>query len=122
VLSNGVDLQYFRPIEGPRQADTLVLSGKMSYHANVTAVLYFVREVLPLIWAERPQTQLWIVGQNPPASLKSLMADSSILVSGYVPDIRPYLCRAAVAICPITYGAGIQNKILEAMSCATAVV
>lgn len=122
VVPNGVDLDYFRPSVTPRQADTLVLSGKMSYHANVTAVLHFIREILPLIWKERPQTRLWIVGQAPPTSIRSLSSDSRILVTGYVPDVRPYLTQASVAVCPLVYGAGVQNKVLEAMACATPVV
>ncbi len=122
VLPNGVDLEYFQPSSTTRQADTLVFSGKMSYHANVTAVLHFAREILPLIWKERPQAQLWIVGQAPPSSVKALASDPRITVTGYVPDVRPYLSQATVAVCPVLYGAGIQNKVLEAMACATPVV
>jgi glycosyltransferase involved in cell wall biosynthesis len=122
VVPNGVDLDYFQPPVTPRHTNTLVLSGKMSYHANVTAALHFVREILPLIWKERPQTKLWIVGQSPPVSIKELSADSRIIVTGYVPDVRPYLRQATVAVCPLVYGAGIQNKVLEAMACATPVV
>ena len=122
VLPNGVDLEYFRPGDAPRRADTLVLSGKMSYHANVTAALHFAHEVLPRIWCERPQVQLWIVGQAPPAAVRALAADPRITVTGYVPNLQPYVSQATVAVCPLVYGAGIQNKILEAMACATPVV
>jgi len=94
----------------------------MSYHANVSAALHVAREVLPLIWRERPQTQLWIVGQSPPASVRALAADRRITVTGYVPDVCDYLIRASVAVCPLVYGAGIQFKVLEAMACATPVV
>jgi sugar transferase (PEP-CTERM/EpsH1 system associated) len=122
VLANGVDLDYFQSTNQPRQPETLVISGKMSYHANVTAVLHFVKNILPLIWHQRPQTRLWIVGQAPPPEVQALAADARIQVTGYVPDIRPYLTEATVAVCPLVYGAGIQNKVLEAMACATPVV
>jgi glycosyltransferase involved in cell wall biosynthesis len=122
VLANGVDLDYFQPMTQPRQPETLVISGKMSYHANVTAVLHFAKNILPLIWRERPQTQLWIVGQAPPPSVQALAADARIKVTGYVSDLRSYLNAATVSVCPLVYGAGIQNKVLEAMACATPVV
>jgi polysaccharide biosynthesis protein PslH len=122
VLHNGVDLEAFRPLPDGRRPDSLVLSGKMAYHANVTAVLYFVHEILPLIWRERPQTKLWLVGQSPPAAVKNLAADPRIMVTGQVSEMCPYLAGAAVAVCPLVYGAGIQNKVLEAMACATPVV
>jgi glycosyltransferase involved in cell wall biosynthesis len=122
VLPNGVDLEAFRPPVDARRPDSLVLSGKMGYHANSTAVLYFMSEIMPLIWHKRPQTKLWIVGQSPPAVVKKLASDPRVTVTGQVVAMQPYLAGATVAICPVVYGAGIQNKVLEAMACATPVV
>jgi len=125
IIPNGVDLAYFSPPSEPQDdydPDAIVISGKMSYHPNVAMVLYFVREILPLIWKRRPQTKLWVVGQNPSEEIRAACADERINVTGRVDDIRPYLQRAAVAATPITYGAGIQNKVLEALACATPVV
>lgn len=123
VIPNGVDLDYFGADLGlPREPDTLVLSGKMSYHANVTMAVFFVREVLPLVRARRPGTKVWIVGKDPAPEVRALAADSAITVTGAVPDIRPYLQRATLAVAPIAYGVGIQNKVLEAMACRTPVV
>jgi sugar transferase (PEP-CTERM/EpsH1 system associated) len=122
VLPNGVDLERFRPSSQGRECDTLVFSGKMSYHANLSAALHFAREVLPLVWRERPQTRLWIVGQNPPRSVRALAADPRITVTGAVADLADQVGRASVALCPLLYGAGIQNKVLEAMACGTPVV
>jgi sugar transferase (PEP-CTERM/EpsH1 system associated) len=123
VLPNGVDLQFFQPDpEVKREPETLVVSGKMSYHANVSMTLHMVNEILPQIWAQKPETRLEIVGKDPPAEIARLAEDPRIRVSGYVPDIRPYLHRAAVAVAPLTYGAGIQNKVLEAMACGAPVV
>lgn len=123
VLPNGVDLEYFRPEpERARRAATLVISGKMSYHANVAMVLYVLHEVMPLIWHHRPDVELCIVGKDPPPPLVAAAAHPRVEVTGTVDDIRPYLQRATLALAPITYGAGIQNKILEAMACGTPVV
>lgn len=122
VLPNGVDLSYFAPLDLARQDETLVFTGKMSYHANVASVLYLHGEIMPLIWNERPNVQLWIVGKDPSAPVRALAQDNRVTVTGYVPDLRPYLARATLAISPIRYGVGIQNKVLEAMALRTPVV
>ncbi len=123
ILPNGVDLDYFTPVpEEERSPDTLVISGKMSYHANVSMVNYLMEHIMPLVWAEKPGVKLWIVGKDPPQPVRALSAHKGVTVTGYVPDLRPYLQKAAVALAPLTYGAGIQNKVLEAMACATPVV
>jgi len=123
VIPNGVDLDYFRPnSELEREAATLVISGKMSYHANVNMVLYLINEIMPLIWHQRPDVKLWIVGKDPTPEILALKKNPTITVTGYVDSILPYLQKATVAVAPIQYGAGIQNKVLEAMACGTPVV
>ena len=128
VLPNGVDLTYFRPAPGagpstPEQGPPVVVfTGKMSYHANVTAALYLAREIMPLVWAQRPEAQLRIVGKDPTAAVQALTADRRIAVTGAVADMRPHLWSASLAVAPLRYGAGIQNKVLEAMACGTPVV
>jgi len=124
VLPNGVDLTYFTPTDEPREADTLIFSGKMSYHANVTAVLHLVNEIMPHVWAERRHVRLIIAGKDPPRGVRALATRHwpLVRVTGTVPDIRPYLRQATAAVVPTPYGAGIQNKVLEAMACETPVV
>jgi polysaccharide biosynthesis protein PslH len=123
VLPNGVDLDYFAAGEAAaRDRATIVVSGKMSYHANATMVLHLVHNILPAIWARRPEVRLCVVGKDPPRQVRALAQDARISVIGTVRDIRPHLQRATVAVAPLTYGAGIQNKVLEAMACATPVV
>jgi glycosyltransferase involved in cell wall biosynthesis len=79
---------------------------------------------MPRVWRERPNVRVNIVGHNPPRQLRDLITHhaSGITLLGSVPDIRPYLQQAGVAVAPMPYGAGIQNKVLEAMACATPVV
>ena len=124
VLRNGVDLAYFQPSAQPREAATLVFTGKMSYHANVAAALHLLHNIMPLIWAVRPEVRVEIVGQKPPRDVLTAARrwGDRVSVTGGVPDLRPYLGRATVAVCPLTYGVGIQNKALEAMAMATPVV
>jgi glycosyltransferase involved in cell wall biosynthesis len=96
----------------------------MSYHANVTAALYLVEEIMPRVWAQRPEVKVWIVGKDPPREVQRLVTGhgSRITVTGTVPDIRPYLRQASVSVVPLVYGAGSQFKVLEAMACGTPVV
>ncbi len=123
VLTNGVDLDYFAPSEEPRSPDTIVFSGKLSYHANITAAVYLVEKVMPWVWASQPEVKVQLVGKDPTTALLSLaQSDGRIQVTGTVPDLREYLRRASMSAAPITYGAGVQNKVLEAMACATPVV
>jgi glycosyltransferase involved in cell wall biosynthesis len=123
VLPNGVDLDYFTPNTAvPRDPETIVFSGKMSYHANISMVKYLVGEVMPRVWESRPEVLLMIVGKDPPSDVKSMAGDPRVIVTGTVKDIRPYLWQATVAVVPLVYGAGIQNKILEAMATETPVV
>lgn len=124
VLPNGVDLEYFQPDAAPRDAASLVFVGRMSYHANVTAVHHLVERVMPHVWARHPETTLAIVGASPSRSVRALAAAHSprVRVTGTVDDVRPYLARATVSVSPLVYAVGIQNKVLEAMACATPVV
>jgi sugar transferase (PEP-CTERM/EpsH1 system associated) len=123
VLPNGVDLEAFRPDPAiAREPATLILSGKMSYHANVTMVFYLVNEILPRVWARRPDVKLMIVGKDPPVRVRALAGDARVTVTGMVPDMRPFLNQATMAVAPLVYKAGIQNKLLEAMACGAPVV
>ena len=123
ILPNGVDWEYFSQNTGvEREPATLVLSGKMSYHANVTMALFFVNEIMPLVWEKRPDVRVLIVGKDPPASIRSLAQNPAVNVTGTVDDIRPYLQKASGAVVPMLYGAGSQFKALEAMACGTPVV
>lgn len=124
VVPNGVDLNYFSPCNEPRESGTLVFSGKMSYHANVTAALYLVNNIMPAVWARKPAVKLWIVGKDPAPDVQALATrhPGNVIVTGSVPDMRTYLRKASVAVVPVVYGAGIQNKVLEAMACGAPVV
>lgn len=122
VLANGVDLEYFQLAQQERRRFNLVFSGKMSYHANVATALYLHQQVMPLIWQQRPETTLAIVGSNPPKALQALASDPRVEVTGYVDDLRSYVGRAEIMLSPMVYSVGIQNKVLEAMALGTPVI
>lgn len=132
VVPNGVDLDVFAfRDQTMRIPSRIIFSGKMSYHANVTAALHLVNDIMPLVWAQRPDVQVWIVGRDPSAEVRKLATNQPVLsgsdlrrvvVTGGVPSMPEYIQSAAIAVAPLTYGAGIQNKALEAMACGTPVV
>ena len=124
VIPNGVDCDYFHPDESiVPDPDTLVFSGKMSYHANNDAALFLLTEVLPRLRRLRSGVKVLLVGSKPSDSLKSLAAQiENVTVTGFVEDIRPFLWQATLAVCPMRIGVGIQNKALEAMAVGRPVV
>jgi len=122
VVSNGVDFQYFKPASLSYEKGRLIFTGAMDYFANVDAILYFYKEIFPLIKKQVPLVKLYIVGSNPAGEIKKLAADKDVIVTGFVKDIRPYLEKSAVCVVPLRIGRGIRNKILEAMSMGVPVV
>ena len=104
-----------------RSDNTLVITGTLNYHPNIASVHYFVREIFPLVLRECPNTQLKLIGANPIAAITALKG-AQITVTGFVPSIIDHLKTATVALAPVTYGSGIQVKVLEAFSTATPLV
>jgi glycosyltransferase involved in cell wall biosynthesis len=121
VISNGVDCDYFSP--GAENIDrySIVFIGKIGYSANSLAAKHFINEILPMVRAEQPNAKFTIVGANPPSDLRTLK-QHGVAVTGWVPDIRPYLSAAHVVVCPLKVSVGIQNKLLEAMAAAKGIV
>jgi polysaccharide biosynthesis protein PslH len=122
-VGNGVDLEYFRP-DGTAGGDgrTIVFTGTMDYRPNVEAVIWFVREVFAAVRAARADAQFVIVGRDPTPAVRRLAEQPGVQVTGPVPDVRPFLSRAAVAVAPLHIARGVQNKVLEAMAMGVAVV
>jgi glycosyltransferase involved in cell wall biosynthesis len=104
-----------------RDSKTLVITGTLNYHPNIASVHYFVRDILPLVQYQIPDIQLQLVGANPDESIKALTNDT-IKITGFVPSITDYLSRSTIALAPVTYGSGIQIKVLEAFLTATPLV
>ncbi len=121
VAPNGVDVDYFCPVSDPPDLNSIVLTGLMRYRPNIDAAIYFVREILPLIVAKRPQTVFSIVGAGPPEEVLQL-AGPNVVVTGTVDDVRPYQEKAGVLVVPLRMGSGTRLKVLEGLSMSKAMV
>ncbi len=122
IIGPGVNLNYFSFYDGDFDANRIVFLGTMSFLPNKDAIIYFYKKIWPNVKRRIPAMKLSIVGANPAPEVVRLSRDADIEVTGYVPDVRPFLRRAAVSICPMRVGAGAKNKVLEAMSIGTPVV
>lgn len=122
VVPNGIDTEYFRPGQAPREKSTLVFTGTMDFRPNVDAVMWFCHRVFPRIRAEAPDAHFYIVGQRPRPEVQQLAQMPGVVVTGSVADVRPYLWRAALCVVPLRVGGGTRFKVLEAMACGTPVV
>jgi glycosyltransferase involved in cell wall biosynthesis len=114
VIPNGIDLEYFQLQNIQREPAALLFVGNYEYAPNVDAALRLAREILPQVQAQIPGAKLWLVGNAPTPEMQAL-ASESIQVTGRVPDVRPYLAQATAFVCPLRLGAGIKNKVLEAL-------
>lgn len=126
TICNGVDSQFFSANaarSNPFRAGekSIVFTGAMDYWPNVDAVRWFSNDILPIIRKTWPGLRFYIVGRNPDVSVQSL-GSGGVVVTGTVPDVRPYLQYADVVVAPLRLARGIQNKILEAMSMGRPVV
>ena len=117
-VPTGVDTEFFTPAgRAPREAHDLVFTGAMDWMPNEDGIRWFVDEVLPQIQQRMPDVTLTVVGRNPPPSIRALAErDARVRVTGTVPDVRPYLERAAVVIVPLRVGGGTRLKIYEALA------
>ena len=123
VATNGVDLDYFAPV--PADAPTVpacAFVGALDYLPNTDAAVSFAREVWPAVRARVPDAEFHVVGRKPTAEVVRLGELPGVVVVGQVPDVRPYVARAAVAVVPMRLSRGLQNKVLEAMAMAKPVV
>jgi glycosyltransferase involved in cell wall biosynthesis len=116
VIPNGVDLDYFNPSpkEDPK---TLIFAGRLNAYTNSSAMVYFAKEIWPLLKKNIPDIKILIIGANPPNFIVNLSKhDSNFKVMGFVDDVRDYLNQATIYVCPIFDGGGTKLKILDALA------
>lgn len=122
VIPNGVDTEYFyyKDNKNFTKKGSILFRGIMSFRPNIDACMYFLDKIFPLIKKEILDIKFYIVGPNPPTQiLKYAARDKNIIVTGYVEDIREYIAKTTVNVCPMISGSGIKNKILESLAMGT---
>jgi polysaccharide biosynthesis protein PslH len=123
TIPTGVDADYFRPLNVPERPGRLVFVGSMDWYPNEDGVLWFLRDVFPLIQRTVPEASLTIVGRNPSSALSDAASKlSGVEITGRVTDVRPYLAEAEAVIVPLRVGGGTRIKIPEAMAMGKPVV
>jgi polysaccharide biosynthesis protein PslH len=121
VIPNGVDTSYFAPGDTPSEPFTVLFFGNLGFEPNILALQHFAEHIFPIIREHCPQVHWYVIGPNCSRSLLALKSEHVSIV-GFVPDLRPYLARAAVVVSPLISGGGIKNKVLEAWAMRKPVV
>jgi sugar transferase (PEP-CTERM/EpsH1 system associated) len=127
AFENGVDADYFSPARdypNPYAVGVqgVVFTGAMDYWPNVDAATWFAERIFPAVRERVPSAQFTIVGSRPTAAVVALARQPGVVVTGSVPDVRPFLAHAACAVAPLRIARGVQNKVLEAMAMARKVI
>lgn len=121
VVSNGVDVNYFRPTLGDESAG-LVFAASFDTIPNRDAVRYFLEEIWPLLASDDPRRRVTFVGRGPSADLRRAAEDRRVTVTGPVADVRPFIAAATVYVCPLRVGGGTRLKVLDALAMGKALV
>ncbi len=121
-VGNGIDLEYFAPRHIGKQPHSIIFTGIMDYLPNADGAVWFCRDILPLIRARLRTATVTICGARPAPAVEVLHQIPGVTVTGRVPDVRPFLAAASVAVVPLRMARGIQNKLLEAMAMGLPVV
>lgn len=109
IVPNGVDFEYFHPINENRRSLDLLFTASYDYQPNEDAAYYFAKEIFPIIRRQNPNIRFLIVGSNPSKKLQRLNDKEGIVVTGYVPDTRPYFSKTAMFVCFMRMGGGVSE-------------
>jgi len=123
VCPHGQDVPHLARVRAAkREPGAIVISGVMSTYTNVDAASWFAEEVFPLVEEAMPEACFWIVGRDPQRGLRAIARPPQVVVTGEVPDVYDWLCKAQIGVAPLRIGAGLQNKLIQAMACELPVV
>jgi glycosyltransferase involved in cell wall biosynthesis len=122
-IENGVDPNYFAFHNRPEDGVPLVLFvGQLGYPPNHLAAMRLIDRIMPLVWRDAPEAQVWIVGQQATPELLARSDEHRIFVTGRVDSVRPYLDRCSVVCVPLEVGSGTKYKVIEALSAGAPIV
>lgn len=123
LVPNGVDCEklFFKETSEEEPA-TLVFTGNLKYRPNRHAAEFFLAQIFPLVQKQVPQAKFVVVGNGAEKALGRYRGTPGFEAVGFVPELRPYLARATVAVAPLTVGAGVSNKLGEGFAVGTPVV
>lgn len=117
AIPNGVDLTYFKPTDNRAERRSLIFAGGMEWYPNREAMLFFCKKIWPLLKKRFPEVKMTIIGRSPPSTITKLSGeDPNLIVTGFVEDVRPYIDKAEVYVCPIRDGGGTKLKVLDALA------
>lgn len=122
---DGGDAEYFSAehvrgvVEAPAE---VVFFGNMAFPPNADAAIHLAREIMPIVWRERPDAIATLIGPAPPDALRALHDGRRIFVTGFVDDVRPYLARATLVLSPLRFGAGMKNKLQAGLAMGKAMI
>jgi glycosyltransferase involved in cell wall biosynthesis len=119
-----VDTRQLKPIQRPPASKTIVTLGTLHYPPNADGIRWFFNEVFPLVQKRVPDAKLTIIGKNPPQDFLEFASRHAgrVTVTGYVPELPPYLAESAIIVVPVRAGGGMRVRILEAFAYAMPVV
>ncbi len=120
-IPNGVDVEHYCPGASPPDPNLIAFEGNMGFAPNVDAARHLATEIMPLLWRSRPSVRLQLIGRDPAAEVRAL-ASERVEVTGTVADVREQMRRASVFVCPMRMGAGIKNKVLQALALGLPIV
>ena len=122
IIPNGVDITHYQPDFAAEAPAHLIYIGSMDWYPNEDAVAFFTDEVFPRIQEKVPDVKFSIVGGNPSGRVQKLAERDGVVVTGRVPEIKPYFAEATVFVVPLRIGSGTRLKILEALAMGKAIV
>ncbi len=121
TVPNGADVEFFEPRDVAIEPHTMIYFGNFGWAPQDDAAVYFHNEIFPLVREQVPDAKLYFVGKTPSESIRRL-ASEKVIVTGFVPDIRDYIARAAVVVIPLRVGAGTKHRIYQSLAMKKAVV
>jgi polysaccharide biosynthesis protein PslH len=122
VIPMGIDTEYYRPMSVKTDGASFVFHGNLEYAPNIQAAMEFARLIFPLIRRHAPQAVFRLVGAKPAKEIREIASWPGVRLSADLPDLRNTLCSSSVYVCPLRYGTGVKNKLLEAMALALPII